>query len=261
MPRPVVMLRASHQRGANFQKRSFEVEPPTMRRLRVSTALPRVEVPEEEEIREVAKELSLQASFTKRNKRLAEQGRECRIVKFQKVYRTVVARIRGYHGRDLIEMDLFLVLKEYVERERRSFSNVTRYKLVRFGRQHVDGREELIVRMAESGTLVQRPMAPKDARENGAEAYTQAAAHRRSDSRMKDRITVMSALPDNPGALFFITLGPATKNANGRDRVKCERRILSVQTPAEWNAWRRTRIKEPKVFRNCRKTGAREYLH
>jgi len=259
MPRPEVLLRVNHQqRGFGFQKRSFGVEPPVVRHLRTNSAVPRVELPDEIEIREVAKEFALQSAFTKRNKRLFEIHQESRVANFQKVYRLIASRIRGYQGRDAVEMDIFLALKEYVEHQGREQRSVSRYQLRRMAGLHVDAREEMVVRMASGGELVPRPMAPKDARERGDEAYTEAAARRHKDLRFKDRITVMATLPDNPGAVFFITLGPATKRIDGR-RVKCDRRVISVQTSAEWNAWKKSRIRDRQEYRNYHPRPRRDY--
>lgn len=251
MPRPQFVIRASHQaRGDFFQKRSFGTEPTTNQRLLRSTIQPRkVELPDEIEIREVAKEFANQAAFAKRNKRLFELGKICQVANFQKVYKLIASRIRSYHGRDVIEIDIFLALKESVEAEGRIQHSVTRYQLRRLAAAHVDAREALVVQMSATGELVPRPLAPKDAREHGGEAYTEAAAHRRRDARMRDRVTVMARLPDNPGAIFFITLGPATKKVDGR-RIRCERRIISVQTAAEWNAWKKSRVLDRQEFRN-----------
>jgi len=245
MPRPTV-LRSSHQ--VVFTKRSFNRgEPPAPEKPK-AVVQSRVRVPSDGQIREIAHRFAGSPSFRERKKRQFEQNRVSRLANFMKMYKFVAARIRSYHGRDVIEIDLYLSLKDFVQHARRTFQSVSRYDLELESRKLVDEREALIESLAASEDIVLRPMAPKDARERGADAYTEAAMKRRKDARIKDRITVRARLPGRSEDLF-ITLGPATWKGSGWVEPYA-RKILSIQSEAEWNAWRRNRIREPKVFRN-----------
>lgn len=246
MQRPGVQIRVNHQQGGVFRKVNFGVEPPNARHeLRAAQPKKRPTYPREIEIRETADLNASQVAFRQRSKKLALEGKVGPIARFYNVYRQVVVRIRDYDGRDAIAIDIFLALKERVEECRGYRVSVTREDLEAWAKQHIDAREAMIVRMAQEGTLVLRPNSPRDARERGSEAYTEAAGQPSKGERAKDRITVRASLPDNPGAIFFITLGPATKLVDGR-RLDCDRRVMTVQTPEEWEAWKKTRIRGAK---------------
>jgi len=249
MQRPGVQIRVNHQ-GGIFRKVNFGVElPKTRHELRAALPKKRPTYPREIEIREVADLYASQVAFRRRSKKLALEGKVGPIARFYNVYRQVVVRIRDYYGRDAIAIDIFLALKEMVEMARGHRVSVSRKELEDWAKEHIDRREAMIVKMAREGTLVMRPNAPRDARKRGSETYTAAAGQPIRGERVKDRITVRASLPDNPGAIFFITLGPATKLVNGR-RTECDRRIMTVQTPEEWEAWKKTRIRGSKYRRD-----------
>jgi len=280
------MIGVSHS-GAGFTKRQFnrsETAPPATgaqsivkqvtkavkphgnRRLQVVKP-PRVNIPSDFQIREIAKLAARQSAFRERRRAyldnleyrdsqgeaVSEDEKVGRLADFQKFYRLVAAKLRRYGGKHPIFIDIYLALKEYVHRARQEYRSLTLDDLKNFAELHVAGREALIIQMADEGELVDRPMAPRDAREKGGEAYTEAAAKRRKDARRIDRITVRSRLPGSSEYLF-ITLGRSTKKVDGR-RIPCTRRVFAIQTEPEWNDWKRSRIREKKQdFRNNRYT-------
>lgn len=239
-----VRIGSSHN-GVGFTKRNFGFGPLVPKQSFEPVApIKRPTYPREAEIREVSRQYANQHAFMERSRRIAKAGEVGRIARFYNVYRQVVVHIRDYDGRDVIEMDIFLALKQRVDRKRKQKMTVTIADLECWAVRHIDSRERMIIKMSEKGMLVARPNAPKDARDRGGEAYTEAAAQPARGSRPKDRITVMTSLPDNPGVVFFMTLGPATKKVDGK-RVPCDRRIMTVQTPGEWEAWKKGRLHRP----------------
>lgn len=244
------------------QQAAGKKPPPARRRLKVVKP-PRVNIPPDFQVREIAKLAARQSAFRERRRAYLDnieyrisRGEEVsddekvgRLADFQKFYRLLAARLRRYGGKHPIYIDIYLALREYAHRSRKEYRSLDLDDLRRFAEMHVASREALIIQMADEGELVDRPMAPKDAREKGGEAYAEAAAKRRKDARRIDRITVRARLPGSSEDLF-ITLGRSTKKVNGR-RVPCPRRVFAIQTEAEWNAWRKSRIREKKQdFRN-----------
>jgi len=230
-----VRIGVSHTRG--FTKRKFNQGVPLLRQQPSRPpvqATPRKTYPTDDQVREVAQRCGSQAAFRERSKQLASHGYVGPVAKFYHAFRTIVMRIRAYHGKDAIIEDIRLELKERVAQARISKTGMTLEQLSELAKLHIDRRESMLVVMARQGKQVPRP----------------------SGRRTRDHITVIASLPDNPGAFFFITLGPGTKRIDGR-RVECERRILAVQTEAEWNAWKRTRMHEPRGddFRRDRPRG------
>lgn len=276
-----VMIGSSHN-GAVFTKRQFNrseaVPPPAgvhsiahqgakvgkprvARRVKVAEP-PRVNIPTDHQIREISLLAARQSAFRERRRQYLDdiayrisQGEEVsedekvgRLADFQKFYRLVAAKLRRYGGKNPIYIDIYLGLKEYVYRARKEYRSLTVQDLKNFAELHIAGREALIIQMADEGELVQRPGSPKDARERGGPAYTEAAAKRRKDARRIDRITVRSRLPGSSEDLF-ITLGRSTKMMDGF-RVPCTRRIFAIQTEAEWRAWQKSRIRDKQDYRN-----------
>jgi hypothetical protein len=243
-------------------RRSADAKPPqTVRRPKVVKP-PRVNVPSDFQIREIAKLAARQSAFRERRREfldsvayrisrgedVPEDEKVSRLTDFQKFYRLVAAKLRRYGGRHPIYIDIYLALKERVHRARQEFRSLTLEDLKNFAELHIAGREALIIQMADEGELVDRPGSPRDAEKRGAPAYTEAAVKRRKDAKRLDRITVRSRLPGSSEDLY-ITLGRSTKMVDGR-RVPCPRRVFAIQTEAEWKAWLKSRIRDKQDYRN-----------
>ncbi len=271
MPRRT-MFRSYQRADQVFVPRSFACEPPSKTRVRTLKVIKpvRVSVPPDGQLWALAREAARQNNFRERRQlkmeaiaKLGEQGKVVpeetstyRIGNFQKFYRIIAPKLRRYNGRDAIAVDIYLHLKEVVQRARQQMWSLrlsqVKYEIRRF----LDEREAMIVKIADEGELICRPGSPKDVRERGEPAYTEAAAKRRKDARRIDRITVRARLPGSSEDLF-ITLGRSTKKVNGR-RVPCPRRIFAIQTDAEWRYWLKTRIRDKQGFRNYGSRRAQE---
>ncbi len=244
---PNIRLSVSHQRVLFRNRRFNQGESPKPTSVEIA-AVPRVRFPNEDTVRAAAHRYALSSAFRERKRQQMERGEFSRLADFMKFYKFVAERIREYRGRDAIEIDIFLGLKDFVNECKQANRSVNRYDLDMAARRWVDARESLIEFLGQSERLVARPMAPKDARERGGEAYTEAAMKRHKDAHIKDRVTVMARLPGYSEELF-ITLGPATRGSK-RLKENRVRKIISIQSEAEWNSWKRTRTHERKEYRN-----------
>ncbi|MDQ7814545.1 MAG: hypothetical protein RDU25_01940 [Patescibacteria group bacterium] len=262
MPSPQrVILGSSHDRSPKFIKRRFnqsELQPQVVIK---PIVIPRIRIPKTSVIREVAEAYSRGGNFRERRKRRVELYGENRLTNFFKFYGIIARILRRYNGRDAIKVDIELHLKEYVQSKADLFRKITRKCLEDEAKRFINSREDMLLEMVKEyePAIVARPLSPKDSRERGGEAYTEAAAKRRQTARRIDRITIRARLPGSTVDLF-VTLGPATKRIDGR-RVPCERRVFSIQTASEWEAWKRTRVKDKQPYRNNRPKGRRHDLN
>ncbi|MFA4954139.1 MAG: hypothetical protein WC641_02410 [Patescibacteria group bacterium] len=189
-----------------------------------------------------------------RNILIRRTARRGLITDLPKAYRFVATRLRSYKGRDAIEIDLYLYLREksQIPTFLRGVTKLPGMRELEFMvKTRIWEVEDLILEMAEKGREVDRPI--KDL-----ERQRQKGREEPPRSLRNERITVETRLPHS-SLPIFISLGAVNRNPktgfDGKPIPETfgKRPVLALQSKAQYAAWKRKRLRTPNEYRNDRR--------